>query len=238
MKINIFQHKKELYHAFTEWFKSILSERESISIALSGGSTPKALFDYWATLPKHAIDWEKVRFFWGDERCVAPDDTESNYRMTKLHLFDKTAIPEGNIFRIRGENTPTEEAQQYGEVLMNELPVENGVPVFDIVMLGMGDDGHTASIFPHEIELWDSSETCVVGTHPQSGQKRVSLSGTTINAARNIAFLVTGDNKAEKVQAILQPTEKPSLQYPAARVNPHSGNLYWFLDAAASKKLK
>ncbi|WP_019538746.1 6-phosphogluconolactonase [Proteiniphilum acetatigenes] len=238
MEIQIFKTKDDLNHTFTEQIKEIISEKERVTVALSGGSTPKSLFDYWAQLPKGEIDWKKVRFFWGDERCVPPSDDESNYKMTKEHLFDLVPVPNENIFRIHGENDPGSEAVRYGKLLTGELETTNGVPSFDILMLGMGDDGHTASIFPHEITLWDSPENCVTATHPVSGQRRVSLSGKVINAAKNVFFLVTGENKADKVKEIIEQPDQAGKKYPAALVQPDSGNLYWFLDHGASKSLR
>ncbi|MEA4916433.1 6-phosphogluconolactonase [Proteiniphilum sp.] len=237
MNIQIFSTQTGLNHAFTERMKEIASEKRTLNIALSGGSTPKSLFDYWAQLPEGEIDWKKFRFFWGDERCVPPSDHESNYKMTKEHLFDFITLPNKNIFRIQGEDDPTSEAKRYGELLNHELEITNGIPSFDILMLGMGDDGHTASIFPHQINLWDSLENCVTAIHPISGQKRVSLSGKVINAAKNVFFLVTGENKAEKVKEIFEQPDQAKKQYPAALVQPESGNLYWFLDEPAAKRL-
>ena len=228
----------DVFVRFTDWLKSVLNEKNgTISIALSGGNTPKALFDFWVAQHKNDIDWNKIKFFWGDERCVPPNDEQSNYKMTKEHLFDFLPIPEKNIFRIKGEDDSELEAKRYSEILQNELDSVGGVPSFDIVMLGMGDDGHTASIFPNRIDLWESPEICLVASHPQSGQKRVSLSGKTINAAQNVAFLVTGKNKAEKVKAIIENRTEAEKVYPAAKVAPISGNLLWFLDEEAANLL-
>ncbi|SFK27599.1 6-phosphogluconolactonase [Porphyromonadaceae bacterium KH3CP3RA] len=238
MYIQIFKTKDDLNRVFTDRLKEIISEKDTITVALSGGSTPKSLFDYWAQLPEGEINWKKVKFFWGDERCVPPSDDESNYKMTKEHLFNFVPVPHENIFRIHGENDPGSEAVRYGKLLSGELETTNSIPSFDVLMLGMGDDGHTASIFPHEIILWDSPENCVTATHPVSGQRRVSLSGKVINAARDIFFLVTGENKAEKVKEIIEQPDKAAEKYPAALVRPESGNLYWFLDAPAAKLLK
>lgn len=238
MKTRIFNNLNDLNKDFTLWFKELLSEKESLSIALSGGSTPKSLFNYWSKHHADDIDWSKIKFFWGDERCVWPSDEESNYKMAKDHLFDHVPVSTKNIFRIRGENDPYREARSYEELLKNELETINGVPQFDILMLGMGDDGHTASIFPHEMNLWDSSNMCVVAMHPQTRQKRVSLSGQTINAAKHIAFLVTGAAKAKKVQAVIENNEEAQSKYPAAKAHPVSGNLTWFLDNHAAKLLK
>lgn len=237
MEIHIFNSLRELNETFTEWFKDVSSSGKQITVALSGGTTPKSLFDYWSSLPEGEIDWTKIKFFWGDERCVAPEDSESNFKMTKEHLFNNINIPKENIFRIKGEDNPTDEAKRYGELLNSELEQQNGTPVFDIVILGMGDDGHTASIFPHEIELWDNKNNCVTATHPVSGQIRVSITGKIINAAKNVVFLVTGKNKAEKVKEIIEQPEVAEKKYPAALVQPDSDNLYWFLDEAAAEKM-
>lgn len=237
MNIQIFASLQDLNRSFTDWLKDISADKEIVTIALSGGSTPKSLFDYWATLPAQEIDWTKIKFFWGDERCVPPTHAESNYKMTKEHLFDFVQVPQRNIYRIFGENDPITEAKRYGETLKQELATVNGIPSFDIMMLGMGDDGHTASIFPHQIDLWHSEDLCVTATHPVSGQIRVSVSGKVINAARNVVFLVTGENKANKVEEIISHPEQSAKKYPAALVQPDSGNLLWFLDEQAAQRL-
>lgn len=224
--IQVYNNQLELNEGFTAFILRLLGEKERVSIALSGGSTPKAVFDYWAQLPTGTIPWERICFYWGDERCVSPDDAMSNYGMTRKHLFDHITIPEENIFRIKGENDPEEEAVRYGALLPE---------VFDLIVLGMGDDGHTASIFPYNIRLWDSEELCVVAAHPESGMLRVSFTGKVINAARNVAFLVTGKNKTEKVDRILRHRTDWVEVYPAARVAPVSGRLVWFLDREAAE---
>ncbi len=237
MNIQIGNTPDELNRSFTVWLQEILAEKEIVTIALSGGSTPRSLFDYWAGLPEGEIDWRKMKFFWGDERCVPPTDEESNYKMAREHLLDLVPVPKDHIFRIRGENNPVKEALRYGGILQHKLEIVNGTPSFDIIMLGLGDDGHTASIFPHEMTLWDSSENCVTATHPLSGQKRVSLTGKVINNARHVVFLVTGMNKSAKVKEIIGDPALAAKQYPAARVQPEPGNLYWFLDESAAQKL-
>lgn len=237
MQKQVFENLVELNKSFTELVKNILKDKEKVTISLSGGSTPKSLFDYWSKYHANDIDWKSVYLFWGDERCVPPTDEQSNYKMTKDHLLDNIPIPAENIFRIEGENNPEEEAKRYSEVLMNEVEVTNGVPSFDLIILGMGDDGHTASIFPHEMHLWNSAELCVVANHPESGQKRVSLTGKVINNAKRVAFLVTGANKQEKVKLIIESKEHVQDTYPAAKVNPTKGELLWYLDKEAAKLL-
>lgn len=237
MDIQIFESLKELNQSFTEWLQEILKKKKSITVALSGGSTPKSLFNYWSELPEGEIEWTKIKFFWGDERCVPPSDDQSNYKMTNDHLFNKVNIPKENIFRIKGENSPSSEAYEYSDLLNQNIKVVDNIPVFDIIILGMGDDGHTASIFPHEIELWNSSRNCVVATHPESGQKRVSITGRVINAADNVVFLVTGENKADKIKEIIENPLESEKKYPAALVQPESGNLIWFIDNKAAGRL-
>ncbi len=237
MEKRVFDNLQELNKSFTDWLKDILKDRNSVTIALSGGSTPKSIFDYWSANHVDDIDWKSIYLFWGDERCVPPTDEQSNYKMTKDHLLDNVPIPEKNIFRIKGENNPADEAKRYSNLLEMEVDMVDDVPSFDIVILGMGDDGHTASIFPHEIDLWDSEEYCVVATHPDSGQKRVSLSGDVINNAKRVAFLVTGANKAEKVEKIFSSLDDVKDIYPAAKVDPVSGELVWFLDKAAAANI-
>ncbi len=232
-QLHIAAERTELYARFTEFISSLLARQSTVSIALSGGETPKALFDYWAAQPD-VLDWNRILFFWGDERCVAPTDSQSNYGMTKQHLLDKVPVPATNIFRIEGENNPESEATRYGKLLCEVLPQKDGLPQLDVVMLGLGTDGHTVSIFPHQIGLWDAPQPCVVAQHPDSGQLRVSLSGGVVNNARYAVFLATGANKQEKVQAIIANRSAVQDVYPAARVQPTSGQLHWFLDDEAA----
>jgi 6-phosphogluconolactonase len=236
MQLIISSSKEKLAEEFSYQFQELTESQESVHVALSGGSTPKVVFDFLAENFAKKIDWSKVFFYWGDERCVPQTDSESNYKMTVDHLLSKITVPAENIFRVHGESNPTEEAIRYGTVLDHQLPKANNIPQFDLVILGLGDDGHTASIFPDSIQLWDSSHNCEVATHPDSGQKRVTITGKMINNAKRIAFLVTGESKAEKVYEIV--TEEGNFRsYPASLVNPATADLIWFLDEEAAKKL-
>jgi 6-phosphogluconolactonase len=236
MKLKVYQNKTKVAKEFSKFLIEKSSNIEAFHIALSGGSTPKIVFDVLAEEFSKDVDWSTIHLYWGDERCVAPDDEESNYRMTVEHLISKVDIPAENIHRIKGENDPKLEAKRYGDLLEKELPKELGLPQFDMVILGMGDDGHTASIFPHEINLWLSPDNCEVAIHPESGQRRVSLTGRVINNAKTVAFLVTGDSKAEKVRIIID-REEGYLKYPASHVSPKTKDLIWFLDAAAAEQI-
>lgn len=220
--------------AFADFLAQKVSENNIVHIALSGGSTPKILFELLADEYDEDIDWEKLHFWWGDERCVPPTDNDSNYKMTKELLFDSISIKDSQIHRVLGENEPQEEANRYGEEILKHLPIVNGLPQFDIIMLGMGGDGHTASIFPHEMSLLEDKAICGVANHPESGQKRVTLNGPVINNAQDISFLVTGEGKTEKVDEIFNQKEG-YLSYPAAHFN--GENVVWYLDDSAARML-
>jgi 6-phosphogluconolactonase len=236
MTLKISKTKTNVAKEFAAYLASLIDENQTVHIALSGGSTPKSVFDELAQNYRHQVAWEKVQFYWGDERCVPPSDEQSNFKMTQTHLLSKIVIPEANIHRIRGEDKPSTEAKRYTKVLENTLPISNGLPQFDLVILGLGDDGHTASIFPHEIALWDSKNCCEVAVQPESGQRRITITGGVINNAKTVAFLVTGTNKSGRVRQILQ-RESGHEQLPASLVAPISGNLLWFLDGASAKDI-
>lgn len=236
MEIKVSQNKVKVAEEFSKYFVEMAKENQPFHVALSGGSTPKIVFDVLADKFSNKVDWSNIHFYWGDERCVPPNDKESNYNMTVTHLISKIDIPKENIHRIRGEENPQAEAERYGTLLEDLLPHELGLPQFSLVILGMGDDGHTASIFPHELKLWISPDNCEVAIHPESGQKRVSLTGRIINNAKTVAFLVTGESKADKVKIIVD-REEGYLKYPASHVSPKTKDLVWFLDADAAEKL-
>lgn len=202
-------------------------------IALSGGSTPGLLFDRLAMKYSGLSDWRRVHLWWGDERCLPPGSEESNFRMSFEKLISKIPIPPENIHRIKGEENPDLEAKRYGEEIAKDLYQRNGWPVFDLILLGMGDDGHVASIFPDQMELMESSEFCSVAVHPDSGQRRITLTGYVINNANQIFMLVTGSGKSQRVAEIMN-NEKPAGKLPAFHIIPVHGSLTWFLDSAAA----
>jgi len=238
--IHIFENANELAQALAVDFQGAVvqaaAENRSLNIALSGGSTPALFFQKLASSShRENISWRHVHFFWGDERCVPPDHPDSNYGMTKKHLLDHIAIPEKNVHRILGENEPHDEASRYASEITQWLSVdENGWPEFDWILLGLGEDGHTASIFPGSNVLEDRTNICAVATHPETGQKRITLTLPVINHAKRISFLVTGENKAEMVANILSGNES----LPAAFVQPIHGILEWRLDKQAGKLMR
>lgn len=232
-KTNLFASNEAVAIAFADYLVHLLKKQEEIHVALSGGSTPKVLFRILAEEYKDAIRWKNVHFWWGDERMVPPDHEDSNYRMTYETFLKHIHIPDGNIHRIMGENEPALERDRLAAEARNSIPYYQGRPRFDLIILGMGADGHTASIFPHEMQLLESDDLFAIATHPGSGQIRISLTGKVINNARRIAFLVTGESKAEKVREIFY--QKGNYKdYPAAHIQPTEGDITWWLDDAAA----
>jgi 6-phosphogluconolactonase len=233
-KIDISRNVEELAENFSQLLQEVVAAtKDFYTISLSGGSTPKAIFNFLAENYSDKIDWQKIKFFWGDERCVPPSDSDSNYKMTCDNLFSKTNVPKENIFRIHGENNPTEESIRYADVIANQVELKNAIPRFDLILLGLGEDGHTASIFPDRLELFSANEICAVTEHPVTKQKRITITGKVINNASKIIFLVTGENKKEMLDIIFN--RKDGFEkLPASFVNPENGELIWMLDEAAS----
>jgi 6-phosphogluconolactonase len=241
-KYYLFEDSAELAAQLAVDFKNALEEKagsgESMTVALSGGHTPKAFFEILAEPPyREGIPWKNVIFFWGDERCVPPDNDESNFKMTNLALLSHIDIPPGNIHRVLGENPPTNEALRYEKIIEENVSVgESGFPEFDWIFLGMGDDGHTASLFPRAHNLKEMQRICVVAEHPETRQKRVSITFPVINNAKRVSFLVAGAAKAPVFKEILEKGSDP-LPYPASMVEPVDGVLEWYLDKAAAPEL-
>ncbi len=237
-EVRIFETPKKVYKAIA---KEIVKHAQKTNqprfdIALSGGNSPKGLFKKMSKKYRDLIPWYRIHFWWGDERCVSPHDAESNYKMTVDYLLSKINIPKENIHRIKGERNPDEEAKRYSEEITSNLNSRNEIPVFDLIILGMGGDGHTASIFPNQMELLNTEKICDVAQHPNSGQKRITLSGRVINNANRIFFLVTGENKAMRISEIMNDTDA-AKQLPAYHISANSGRLIWFLDDAAASKI-
>lgn len=207
-----------------------------INLAVSGGSTPEPIFRELASIGKTEIPWNRINIFWVDERCVPPDNPESNFGMTNISLLTKVNIPNENIHRVFGENEPFEEAFRYSLEIQKFVQPANGIPSFDIILLGMGNDGHTASIFPDNPGLFASSKLCETSVHPQSGQQRITITGQLINNASHVLFHVTGKSKAALVKSVIN-KETDFEKYPAGLVNPAFGKLFWILDKDAAALL-
>ena len=237
-EVKIYPNAKKVSKAVAEEIHRITREslQQQFHIALSGGNTPKKLFKVLAKKYKETIPWERIHFWWGDERCVSPVSDESNFKMANDFLFTHVPVPPKNIHRIKGEKLPQEEAGRYAAEISKNLLSRGGFPVFDLIMLGLGDDGHTASIFPDQMDIFEESEVCAVAKHPVSGQKRITLTGKVLNNASRIFFLVTGENKAMRVSEIMN-NEEAAKSLPAYYVEPKNGTVIWFLDEPAASKI-
>ncbi len=232
--IRIYSNREALVEGLSVFLMEEIEACErKYNLALSGGSTPVEWFKHLAAHYQEKINWEKINFFWGDERCVPPDDAESNFGVADTFLFSKLNKPL-SVYRVSGEKEPETAAEKYENQILKTIPSVNGTPVFDLIILGIGNDGHTASIFPEQQSLWNSNSLCVVASHPESGQKRVSFTGKLINKAKKVVFLVSGSSKASILKAIIKP-DNDNRKFPAGLVNPGSGKLYWFIDKQAAK---
>lgn len=211
--------------------------KKKINIALSGGSTPKLLFETLSTSYHNKISWNNINFYWSDERCVPPEHQDSNYGMTKKYLFNNILIPEQNIHRIEGEIAPKVAANNYEQKILNNIKKgSNDFPIFDWIILGLGTDGHTASIFPNSsLEIFPKN-ICAVAVNPQTNQQRITFTINLINNAKRVSFLVTGINKAKIIFEILSGKET-AIKYPASLIKPPNGKLEWWLDEEAASLL-
>lgn len=220
--------------------REAIRRRGRFTLLLSGGSTPGAVYQNLA-LPVGStrLDWRRVHLFWGDERCVAPDHPDSNYAMVRQALLAHLPLPGENVHRIPGEIGAAAAANAYEADLRREfLDLKAGLPVFDLVMLGLGDDGHTASLFPGEIALEETERWAVAVAHslpPPPLVPRVTVTLPVINAARRVLFLVAGGQKSDILYRVMMAAETPRL--PAQRVQPESQQLEWLVDQPAAAKL-
>jgi 6-phosphogluconolactonase len=215
-----------------------IAKRGRFTIALSGGSTPKNLYTLIAANANTSLPWDQMFFFWGDERHVPPDDAESNYRMAKESLLSKVPIPAANIFRVPTENPDASKvAEAYELTLRKFFGVAPGeFPRFDLVLLGMGPDGHTASLFPETAALHEKSRLVVANWVEKFKTSRITFTLPVLNAARLVAFLVSGIDKAPALREVLEGSA-PGEKYPSKLVSPSDGKLIWFVDRAATSEL-
>jgi 6-phosphogluconolactonase len=215
-----------------------VAQRGRFTIALSGGSTPRNLYTLIAANAGASLPWDQMFFFWGDERHVPPDDPDSNYRMAKETLLSKAPIPPGNAFPIPAENPDAAAAAEaYEQTLRKFFDLAPGeFPRFDLILLGIGPDGHTASLFPDTVALQERSRLVVANWVEKLKTDRITLTLPVLNAARRVAFLVSGIDKAAALHEVLE-GNGPAEKYPSKLVQPSAGKLIWFVDRAAASEL-
>jgi 6-phosphogluconolactonase len=222
--------------AFVKIGQDAIAARGSFSVALSGGSTPRRMYGELASNEfRSRLNWRDVYFFWGDERVVPPDDPQSNYRMADQALLSQVSLPRENIYRIPAEKTPPVAAMEY-ELMLREFQGGN-LTGFDLVLLGLGTNGHTASLFPHTSALQDKLRWCVDVWVPELNASRITLTAPFLNRARNIIFLVAGEDKAAILYQVLRGPYEPD-RLPAQLIRPNEGELVWLVDQAAASEFK
>jgi 6-phosphogluconolactonase len=207
-------------------------------VALSGGSTPKAFYSLLADDKKPfraRVPWGRMHFFWSDERCVPPDHPDSNYRMANEAMLSRVPVPKANIHRVAGELPAEEAAQKYEDEIRKEFSMIEGVPRFDWIFLGMGADGHTASLFPGTSGVAENKKLVASVWVEEKKTYRVTFTLPVLNASKNIAFVVSGPEKADTARQVLK--EAPSAARPSSLVLPANGNLIWLLDKPAASRL-
>ena len=211
-----------------------ISATGRFTLALAGGSTPRAGYLRLATRDSRPeLDWQRTHVLWGDERCVPPDDLRSNYRMAKEALLDRVPIPADQIHRIRGEDDPEKAAADYERELRALLGSEG----LDLVLLGLGEDGHTASLFPGQAAVRETTGWVVAVPAPDGTMWRVTLTPAVLNTARNVSLVVSGASKAARLQQVLEGPFTPDV-LPAQAIQPTQGRLTWMVDAAAAGRLR
>jgi 6-phosphogluconolactonase len=247
MDVRVYKDLEELSQEAARIFLELAVEKSKIggvfTAVLSGGSTPETLYRILASPPYDKnIPWNSVHLFFGDERCVEPTKSESNYRMAYDTLISRIDIPAENIHRMEGELEPASAAQRYEEEVKGFFadrmsPEEaGGRPVFDLLLLGLGADGHTLSLFPSTKAL-DEEERLVIENYVEGLESwRLTLTFTVVNSASTVVFLVSGEGKGEALKEVLTGTGKPEL-YPARRVRPVKGRVIWLVDERAARLL-
>lgn len=225
---------------FTKYAAEAAQARGVARVAISGGTTPKRMFALLADPGQpflQQVPWDKLELYWVDERCVGPDDADSNYRMTREQLLSRVPLPPDKIFRMEGELEPEEAAAKYETYLRNNFRLEGAqAPAFDLIFLGMGDDGHTASLFPHTDAINELGRLVVANHVPQKDTWRVTLTAPVINQGKRVVFLIEGGAKADKLHEVLLGDYDPEA-LPSQMIRPESGHLYLLLDAEAARRL-
>lgn len=219
---------------FSDMARNPIADR--FSVALSGGSTPRRLFSLLAGPPySGSIDWERIFFFWGDERCVPPDHPDSNYRMARETLLSRVPVPERNIHRIPADDPDHQRAAESYSATITQFFAPSP-PRFDLVLLGMGDDGHTASLFPDTTALSVNDLIAVPNFVTKFDAWRITLTASIINSARNVIFLVSGADKATVLHKVIKGDHDPRT-YPSQLIAPSEGRLTWLIDQDAASTL-
>ena len=239
--VQVFDDAERVARAAAEEFvrlsREAVAERGAFSVALSGGTTPRRVYELLASEEYGSrVEWPKVHVFFGDERAVPPEHSDSNYRMAREALLSRVSIPTENVHRIEGLGDAAANASDYESVIRGFFG-DAAWPRFDLVFLGMGDDGHTASLFPNTAALTEERGWAAANWVEKLGAWRITLTANVINAARNVVFLVTGASKSERLDEVINGAHDPT-RLPSQMIRPRDGGLRWYVDRAAASKLR
>lgn len=214
--------------------EQVLKQKENASFVLTGGKIPEPVYRLLGAAPlAQKVDWNRVLFFWGDERCVPPDHPDSNFGMAWNALISKLAIPSEHIHRMKGELEDNDLAAQLYEKDLKDVFPGSGIPSFDLLLLGLGEDGHVASLFPGT--HWDEHRLVVPNRMPETGAKRISMTPPILNEAQAVLFIVSGENKSKALAEVIQ---NPDSSLPAAKIHPEKGTLTWMVDHSAASLIR
>lgn len=241
LKIEVLPNLEALSHRAASFFVAAsgnsIATKKRFAVAISGGFTPRGLYKLLGSVPyRDQVNWQHVHFFWVDERCVPKDHEESNFRIAFDTLLSRVSIPDGNIHRIRGEEDPEKSARDYEENIKKFFGM-CGIPMFDLIILGMGEDGHTASLFPGSKLLKEKIRLAVPVYLPKPTCNRITLTFPILNNAAQILFLVAGLSKASILSEILGDREKKK-RFPAGLINSIHGYMTWLIDQEAAERLR
>lgn len=232
MEVKVFESPAQVARAAAEYWVSLKPR----TVALSGGSTPRVLYELLSD-PREPfrdqIAWDKTHFFFSDERHVPPDHAESNYRMVNEAMFSRVPVPPENIHRIPAEDPVAEDAAKAYEAELRKFFGE-AIPAFDLLLLGLGEDGHTASLFPHSPALKETERLVVAPWVEKFNAYRITMTLPVLNNGKSVVFLVTGTSKAEVLKEVIKTDKRPDL-YPAQAISPTNGAVSWFIDKAAAR---
>jgi len=239
MKLNIYDLPEEVLDNLATYFvataNSVLADQGKFSVALSGGSSPKKLYELLASRHSESVNWDRVFFFFGDERYVPVTDPESNFRMARMAMFEPLQIKDSNIFPFNTSLSPDASATDYMDAIVRHFAGKESR--FDLVLLGLGDNSHTASLFPHTPVLQEKEATVKAVFLQDQQVYRITFTAPLINLAKRVAFLVYGEGKAAAVFHIIEDQQGDIQEYPARLVNPVDGQVEWFLDKAAARQI-
>ena len=241
-EIRVLPDTESLFQASAKEFASqaeaAIKAQDRFAVALSGGSTPRGMFSLLAANYRDRLPWDKVYFFWSDERHVPPDSSDSNYRMAYESLLSRVPVPQTNIFRVPAEKPDAHEvAAEYDETVRQFFQIPQGTfPQFDLILLGMGPDGHTASLFPETSALHEKGRLVVSNWVEKLKTDRITFTAPLINRAKGVMFLIAGADKSQALREVMEGNQSPDL-YPSKLIHPACGRSIWWVDQAAAAAL-